>query len=112
MKLYCTSLGQWAGTQADARLFKATHGVDFEQIDVPTDKPGLIEFLNRHEVGALEDLTCKGGSDEQPVPDVEPGGLDENEVIDFIFDKADGRAIERIFEALGTRFHEMRKAAQ
>lgn len=54
MRLYRTTIGQWAGTQSDARLFKATHGVDFEQVDVPTDKAGLLEFLNRHEVGASD----------------------------------------------------------
>jgi hypothetical protein len=33
--------GSWHGTQADA-------GKDREQIDVPTDKPGLLAFLNEH----------------------------------------------------------------
>lgn len=68
MKLYVTPLGQWAGTQADARAFKATHGVSFEQIDVPTDKPGLLEFLNRHQVGALEQLPDRGGDFKDPAP--------------------------------------------
>lgn len=53
MRLYKTTIGQWAGTQADARTFKATHGVDFEQVEVPTDKPGLLDFLNRHAVGSI-----------------------------------------------------------
>lgn len=54
MRLYRTPLGQWAGTQADARTFKATHGVDFALIEVPTDKAGLLAFLNKHEVGATK----------------------------------------------------------
>lgn len=112
MKLYQTTLGQWAGTQADARALKATHGVDFEQVEVPTDKPGLLEFLNRHQVGALQADTCGGGSIEDPAPDQMSIEIDESVVINFVFDKADGRAVERIFEALGTRFHEMRKAAK
>ena len=41
MRLYKTQVGRWSGTQADAR----TDG-SFEQVDVPTDKPGLIAFLN------------------------------------------------------------------
>jgi hypothetical protein len=49
MKLYSNGLGAWAGTQADAKKFAETY-CDFETIDVPTDKAGLLRFLNRHEV--------------------------------------------------------------
>ena len=41
MRLYRTNDGQWAGTQADAKKIGK-----FEQIEVPTDKAGLLEFLN------------------------------------------------------------------
>jgi len=34
----------WSGTQADARELHG--GKDFEHIDVPTDKAGLMAFLN------------------------------------------------------------------
>ena len=47
MKLYTDNNGRWAGTQADAKQFGA-----FEQVEVPTDKPNLLEFLNKHSVGA------------------------------------------------------------
>lgn len=44
MNLYL-SLGHiWTGTQADAKA--AQNGKDFESIEVPTDKPGLIAWLN------------------------------------------------------------------
>jgi hypothetical protein len=48
MNLY-RSLGHiWTGTQADARA--ANNGdKDFEHIDVPTDKPSLLQFLNEME---------------------------------------------------------------
>lgn len=48
MNLYL-SLGRvWTGTQAGA---KATQGgKDFESIEVPTDKPGLLAFLNAYMV--------------------------------------------------------------
>lgn len=49
MKLYTNNKGQWAGTQADAKQLG-----DFEQIEVPTDKPSLLEFLNKHHVGGNE----------------------------------------------------------
>lgn len=55
MKLYSNGLGTWAGTQADAKKFAETyHGV--ETIDVPTDKPRLLAFLNRHEVNNADRL--------------------------------------------------------
>ena len=46
MRLYTDSKGAWAGTQSDAKQFGA-----FEQVEVPTDKPTLLEFLNKHSVG-------------------------------------------------------------
>ena len=46
MKLYTDNKGRWAGTQSDAKQIGA-----FEQIEVPTDKPTLLEFLNKHSVG-------------------------------------------------------------
>lgn len=49
MKLYTNNKGQWAGTQADAKQLGA-----FEQVEVPTDKPSLLEFLNKHSVGGDE----------------------------------------------------------
>lgn len=48
MRLYRTPQGQWAGTQAEAKALG-----QFDQVEVPTDKPGLLEFLNRHRVGAM-----------------------------------------------------------
>jgi len=45
MRLYANeAMNQWRGTQADA---KAAFGT-VNQIDVPTDKLGLLEFLNNY----------------------------------------------------------------
>ncbi len=41
MKLYMAA-GQYVGTQADARKLDK----DFTEVEVPTDKPGLMAFLN------------------------------------------------------------------
>lgn len=46
MRLYTDNNGRWAGTQADAKEFGK-----FDQVEVPTDKPTLLEFLNKHNVG-------------------------------------------------------------
>lgn len=42
MKLYRTSAG-FHGTQAEAKSFSK----EYEQVEVPTDKPGLIAYLNQ-----------------------------------------------------------------
>lgn len=47
MKLYRKTDGTWAGTQAEA-------GKGFEPVEVPTDKPGLIAWLNDNMGGATE----------------------------------------------------------
>ena len=49
MKLYTNPLGQWTGTQAEAKKIGA------QLIEVPTDKPGLIAFLNgQQKISAAE----------------------------------------------------------
>ena len=48
MRLYTNNEGGWAGTQADAKALGK-----FEQVEVPTDKTMLLEFLNTHAVGAV-----------------------------------------------------------
>ena len=51
MKLYTNSLGQWAGTQAEAKKIGA------QLIEVPTDKPGLLAFLNgQQNISAAETI--------------------------------------------------------
>lgn len=48
MRLYKTDMGGWAGTQADARKLALSDGSEglWKQVEVPTDKPGLLAFLN------------------------------------------------------------------
>lgn len=56
MRLYRTYDGQWAGTQADAKKLGK-----FEQVEVPTDKAGLLDFLNGNKnVGATTQNTGDG----------------------------------------------------
>jgi len=52
MRLYLTSTGQWSGTQSDAAGLVRANGGTWEQADVPTDKPGLIAWLNDRQAGA------------------------------------------------------------
>ena len=50
MRLYKNSEGVWAGTQADARKYC---GKGYSTVDVPTDKPNLLGFLNLNQVGSV-----------------------------------------------------------
>lgn len=61
MRLYVTPAGRWAGTQADAKAIGKEDG-GWEEFEVPTDKPGLLEFLNSRQVGAAP----------APAPAIEP----------------------------------------
>jgi len=54
MRLYTDGKGRWAGTQSDAKQFGA-----FEQVEVPTDKPTLLEFLNEYQVGAADVVSAQ-----------------------------------------------------
>lgn len=49
MRLYTDNQGNWAGTQSDAKKFGK-----FDQVEVPTDKPTLLEFLNSRRVTDFE----------------------------------------------------------
>ena len=65
MRLYYDQKGNWAGTQADA---KKAFGKDWWEIDVPTSKAEMIEFLDRH--NCLRDPNLDHKSDEpQPFGD-------------------------------------------
>lgn len=63
MKLYCTTgerkndlTVKWSGTAKDAKNDRFDlkqqdcNFIDTCMVDVPTDKKGLLEFLNKHEV--------------------------------------------------------------
>lgn len=77
MNLYRSKGRHWTGTQADAK--EAQGGKDFEHIDVPTDKAGLIAFLNAMEervgmAGASPDMAEQSPS---AFPDSEPNTAEE-----------------------------------
>ena len=78
MKLHITGDGDWAGTQDQARKLARERGTDWNTVDVPTDKPGLIAWLNEnfrhtpHPVAASEP-----GESEFPPIDSKVGRLDD-----------------------------------
>ena len=46
MRLYLCAGGSYVGTQAEAK--SSSRGRGFTEVDVPTDKPGLIAWLNKN----------------------------------------------------------------
>jgi len=48
MRLYMNKQGEWVGTQAEAKKISAS------MVDVPTDKPNLLKWLNTF-TGAIDD---------------------------------------------------------
>lgn len=53
MQLYCNDKGQWSGTQSDAKKIKKENdGLFYFPVNVPTDKKGLLEFLNKQAFGS------------------------------------------------------------
>lgn len=125
MRLYVTTAGRWAGTQADAARLGKEDGARWEQIEVPTDKPGLLEFLNTRHVAATS-------PEPEPVPADAPAASAEpraahprfaeqqgrhrtsDEIASFILDDATVAQVEDIFACVGTRVAEIvraRKAA-
>ena len=61
MKLYVNNSGQWCGTQAEAKKIKAS------VIDVPTDKPNLLNFLNENKVCGSTPIEPQATQTRQPV---------------------------------------------
>lgn len=44
---------RYAGTQVDACAMKRETGADWSEVEVPTDKAGLLAFLNENALGPL-----------------------------------------------------------
>ena len=139
MKLYRILGKGWAGTQAEAKAMSREHSRPSHETNVPTDKPGLLAWLNERNVPATIGCGDHGGIPE-PETDAPGGSLPEQAarvptdapeqaptldtkalravqandlgaIADWIF-AAEPWQIESVFQALGARFHEMRKAAQ
>ena len=61
MKLYVNSQGEWVGTQAEAKQINA------ELVEVPTSKPELLAYLNKHRVEATEGAAPTATTEAEPV---------------------------------------------
>ena len=68
MRLYQSSKGQWAGTQADARR---NFPRDWREVEVPVSKQQLLDWLNLHSVGAKANGLASIHSASTAVPEPE-----------------------------------------
>ena len=77
MRLYTDRLGNWYGTQADARK----SGNDWVEVDVPTVKQELLAWLNLTEAGRVvwdhEVGSGSTGTRKEPEPTTPTGSIRE-----------------------------------
>lgn len=120
MKLYkITYLGGfvWHGTQAEAKLGAKQIGGTFEQVDVPTDKDGLLAWLNENVSGAaeakvehdeLEVAELRAVEAARPAPSTASRPITTHDIERHILDDTTSITnVEDIFAALGARFKSM-----
>jgi hypothetical protein len=111
--------GSWFGTQADAKTAARQAGCSYEQVEVPTDKPGLLCFLNVR-VGTPATDTPPNDDPPEDRRKAEAAGLvplrpvnqsqeslTASEIEDFILNRASVAQVENIFSCLGTRLAEL-----
>jgi hypothetical protein len=123
MKLYRIAGGiNWYGTQVDAKAGARQLGRTFEQVEVPTDKEGLLNWLNSNTVidGHTEDARPSDDVDElreaelraiaaaaKPTAPAINTNWTATDVTDFVLNRATISQVENIFACLGTRFKEV-----
>ena len=95
MQLYCNSKGQWSGTQADAKKLKReNNGLEFQAVNVPTDKKGLLDFLNKKEFKRQE------GSQANIDPIIIKSGNTKSTPLAYIKDDVGITEIDNVYDNL------------
>lgn len=120
MKLYITAAGRYVGTQAEAKA----DGKGWTQVEVPTDKAGLIDYLNTlppaqpSELTTLDDFLEEEGILEEVTENAKrrvaayeeaPIGLTD---VETFIQNADAPALSSVAENVAYRFKEISEAAQ
>lgn len=99
------------GTQADAKREARERKCTWAQVDIPTDKTGLMAYINQLRTGQKildEHPMIAAPSPREVIMSATPVELDEvTNVEDFILNRATVAQVENIFACLGTRFKEM-----
>lgn len=94
----------------------------WDTVEVPTDKAGLLAFLNVEgqiatQTAALNDELALPPAAPQPKPAAAPmvdrtRCFEASEIIDFLLDRASNAQVENVLGALGCRFSELAKAVR
>jgi hypothetical protein len=105
---------EWLGTQDEAKKRAREIGGFWEIVEVPTDKPGLLAFLNAMEARVRAPAAAPPPEPVAPTtalsvvtPDTQRQ-WDGESIANFLLDRATVAQVENIFAAIGTRFAEAR----
>jgi hypothetical protein len=116
MNLYMTAEGRFVGTQAEAKK----SGKGWTAAIVPTDKDGLIAYLNDRAEGPAPIELEPGDEPLATAPEVKAApaanpalrtSWTAHEIESFLLHEASVAQCENLFACLGTRFAELRKGA-
>jgi hypothetical protein len=110
------------GTQIDAKRLARERGTTYEQVDVPTDKAGLMAYVNELSellgppFNEIEDghngpsiSVASFEALNEGVPASAPAKVTVQSVMEFILDAATVADVEQVFSAIGARFKELVK---
>jgi hypothetical protein len=119
MRLYRTRSGNWAGTQADAARIAREDGSlgKWQQVDVPTDKPGLIAWLSAQPIADEPvEITHSAADDLKIVPIPAPDDAFAAEAarratIEEEIQRCDLPRLAVLAQNVAWRFHELGKGA-
>lgn len=126
MRLYRILGKAWAGTQGDARARSKQLGAPWHECDVPTDKPGLLAFLERRNVpgGEIDEIERRVAHDDplerepmdappaapaEPPRQLQQDSYTATDIEDFILNRASVAQASNIMACLGSRFAELVK---
>lgn len=109
MRLYQSPDGVWSGTQADAKAYAKSTGQSWTEIEVPTDKVGLMAFLNEHRVGGVARLVVSEPP-AAPVAQAVPQAISSIPLEEAIWELPLGEAI-RLGGVIMERIREFAKRA-
>jgi hypothetical protein len=133
MKLYKIShqsrsvASEWVGTQDEAKKRAKEVGGFFDHVEVPTDKQGLLDWLNANTIiegkAGCEDVDPLEAAELRAVEASQPPKTDTdfqerraaavarqqdtNGLIDWMLDEAQPWQLEAVFAALASRLHQL-----
>lgn len=118
-RLVVAGRARYVGTQADARAMKRETGAAWSEVDVATDKAGLIAFLNETAPASpVPSLPPVAPPPSPPLPShaLDAGSilsrldnptLDLDGIVEAIAAMQGGHALKRIAGAVAMRFEEL-----